>query len=242
AEVADIVAAVVAAVTVPAPAGPPPGDLAGVRVLVTAGGTREPIDPVRFIANRSSGRQGHAVAAEAAAQGASVTLVTTSDLAPPPGVEVVAVETAAEMEGVVLARLAEVDVVVMAAAVADFRPKAPAGEKLKRADGLPELVLEPTPDILGAVCAARRPGVIVVGFAAETTDLTTRAAAKQARVGADLMVANDVTVPGAGFGHDTNQVVLLHRDGREQAVAMTTKAEVARLVLHAVARLLRRNP
>ncbi len=148
-----------------------PNDLAGARVVVSAGGTREPIDAVRVIANRSSGKQGYAIAAEAAARGASVTLVSTVDLPRPAGVVVEHVETAAEMQ-VAVERLAETaDVVVMAAAVADFRPKAPADGKLSKRDGVPEIILEPTPDILAGLGARKRPGQVLVGFAAETTDL-----------------------------------------------------------------------
>jgi len=129
------------------------GDLDGLRILVTAGGTREPIDPVRFIGNRSSGKQGHAVADEAAARGAAVTLVTTAPRGAAPGVELVRVETAAEMEAAVVARAEAADVIVMAAAVADFRPKAIADDKIKKGDGVPEVVLEPTPDILAGLGA-----------------------------------------------------------------------------------------
>src|SRR5439155_12069433 len=133
-------------------------DLTGLTVLVTAGGTREPIDPVRFIGNRSSGKQGHAIADEARARGARVVLVTTVDRPVASGVDVVRVATAADMEAAVLARAHEADVVVMAAAVADFRPKAIAPEKIKKDDGLPEVVLEPTPDILAGLGRAKRPG------------------------------------------------------------------------------------
>ena len=132
--------------------------MAGLRVLVTAGGTREPIDAVRVIANRSSGKQGHALAFEAAARGASVTVVTTVGRPVPAGAEVVAVETAAEMEAAVMARAASTDVVVMAAAVADFRPKAAVDHKIKKEGGPPEIVLEPTPDILAGLGAREAPG------------------------------------------------------------------------------------
>ncbi len=160
AEPADIVAAAVAILRA--------GPLAGRRILVTAGGTREPIDPVRYLGNRSSGKQGHAVAEAAAARGAVVTLVTTTERPGPPGAEVVVVDTAAEMHGAVLARAPASDVIVMAAAVADFRPKMAAEHKLKKTDGTPDLVLEPTTDILAALGRGRRPGQLLVGFAAET--------------------------------------------------------------------------
>jgi len=224
--------------TAPAPA----GDLTGRHVLVTAGGTREPIDAVRFIANRSSGKQGHAVADEAASRGATVVLVTTADRPVAPGVTVVRVETAAEMERAVLAVAPEADVVVMAAAVADFRPKAPAADKWKKADGVPDLVLEPTTDILAAVGASKRPGQFLVGFAAETTDVVAGATAKLVAKNLDLVVANDVSAPGAGFDTDTNAVILVAADGSEQTVALTEKREVARAVLDAVLLRTRSSP
>jgi phosphopantothenoylcysteine decarboxylase/phosphopantothenate--cysteine ligase len=214
-----------------------PADLAGVRVVVTAGGTREPLDPVRFIGNRSSGRQGYAVAAEAAARGAEVVLVTTVDRDAPPGVDhVVAVETAAEMEAAVRGH-GDADVIVMAAAVADFRPKAVADDKLKKADGPPEVVLEPTPDILAGLGAAKRPGQVLVGFAAETRDLAANALDKLARKGADAIVANDVSAEGVGFAHETNAVTIHLADGSVVDVALTTKRDVARAVVDAIVRL-----
>lgn len=219
-----------------------PYDLPGVKVVVTAGGTREPIDPVRFIGNRSSGKQGHAVAAEAASRGADVTLVTTT--APqglPSGVEVVRVDTAAEMEAAVLARADGADVVVMAAAVADFRPVAVADRKLKKADGAPEIVLEPTTDILAALGKRRRAGQTIVGFAAETDDLRANAADKLARKGIDLIVANDVSAPGVGFEHDTNAVVILDAAGGATEIPLSDKRAIARSILDAVIQT-RSNP
>jgi phosphopantothenoylcysteine decarboxylase/phosphopantothenate--cysteine ligase len=215
-----------------------PPDLAGRRVLVTAGGTREPIDAVRFIANRSSGKQGHALADEAAARGAVVTLVTASGLPAAPGVEVVRVETAADMEAEVLARCADADVVVMAAAVADFRPKAPHAGKVSKADGPPDLVLEPTPDILVEVARRRRAGQLLVGFAAETEDVVARAAAKLTAKGLDVVVANDVSAPGVGFDHDTNEVTILGADGSRRHVARAAKREVASAVVDDLVRRL----
>ena len=211
-----------------------PGDLAGVRVLVTAGGTREPLDGVRFLGNRSSGKQGHALAAEAAARGATVTLVTTSDLAAPALVERVAVETAAEMEVAVSERATTADVVVMAAAVADFRPTSAAPSKLRRADGIPEVVLEPTPDILATLARRRHPGQVLVGFAAEHGDPRPGAREKLHRKGVDLVVGNDVSGAGAGFGHDTNTVVILGARGIELDVGPADKRVIARAVLDAV--------
>ena len=211
-----------------------PQDLAGLTVLVTAGGTREPIDPVRFVGNRSSGKQGHALAAEAATRGAHVILVTTADRDVPGDVETVRVETAAEMEDAVLARADTADVVLMAAAVADFRPKAPTPDKLKKADGVPEIVLEPTTDILAEVGRRRRPGQTLVGFAAETGDVRSYAASKLRAKGLDLVVANDVSAPDVGFEHDTNRVVVLGPDGFEIEGSLMDKRAVARLVLDAV--------
>jgi phosphopantothenoylcysteine decarboxylase/phosphopantothenate--cysteine ligase len=226
ADPADIVAAAAAILG--------PRDLEGLRVLVTSGGTREPIDPVRFVGNRSSGKQGHAVAAEAAARGAAVVLVTTVDRPVPPGVEVVPVETAAEMEAAVLADADAADVVVMAAAVADFRPKAVAADKLKKGDGVPEIVLEPTPDILAGLGARKRPGQTLVGFAAETEGLVEHAADKLARKRLDLIVANDVSAPEVGFEHDTNAVVILTAGGARTDVPLADKRAIAGAVLDAV--------
>ena len=210
-------------------------DLGGVRVLVTAGGTREPIDPVRFVGNRSSGKQGHALADEAAARGAHVMLVTTSDRPVSGAVDVVRVETASEMEHAVLARSDDSDVVIMAAAVADFRPKLTADHKNKKGEGVPDIVLEPTTDILAALGERKRPEQVLVGFAAETADVRTHAADKLARKNLDLVVANDVSAPGVGFAHDTNSVIVLAADGSEQNVPLTDKRLVARAVLDAVA-------
>ncbi len=210
------------------------GALAGTRVVVTAGGTREPIDAVRVVANRSSGKQGYAVAAEAARRGATVTLVSTVSLPTPPDVELVAVETAAQMQEAVTSRASNTDVVVMAAAVADFRPAAPAPGKFKKDQGTPTIVLEPTPDILAGLGAGKRPGQILVGFAAETDDLLANATAKLRRKNLDLIVANDVSQPGVGFQHDTNAVTLLLRDGTTQHVALASKDAVAAAVLDAI--------
>ncbi len=214
------------------------GDLVGRRVLVSAGGTREPIDPVRFITNRSSGKQGYALAEAAARRGADVTLVSSSSLPTPPGVELVPVDTAAEMEAAMVGGLPAADVVVMAAAVADFRPKEPAAAKLVKDDGVPELVLEPTPDILVQLSARCRPEQVLVGFAAETHDVLERARRKLARKGVDLLVANDVTEPGAGFDHDTNAVTILRADGPAVAVPLSSKLAVADAVLDTVVPLL----
>lgn len=214
-------------------------DLAGLHVVVTAGGTREPIDPVRFVGNRSSGKQGHALAAEAADRGAKVTLVTTAELPVPTAVDVVRVETAAQMDEAVQAVSSGADVVVMAAAVADFRPATVADRKIKKQGGVPEIVLEPTVDILAGLGRRKRPGQTLVGFAAETDAVRQNASSKLVAKGADLIVANDVTAPGAGFEHDTNHVVILNADGTEREVPLADKRVVARAVFNAV--LDRRN-
>ena len=210
---------------------PAAADLTGTRVVVTAGGTREPIDPVRFIGNRSSGKQGHAVAEEAAARGAKVTLITTVGIPVSVGIDVVRVDTAAEMEHAVITRADQADIVVMAAAVADFRPVDVAPQKLKKSGGAPEVVLEPTTDILAALGAHRRAGQVLVGFAAETDDLRANAAEKLARKGIDLIVGNDVSAPGVGFEHDTNAVVILGADGTSTDVPLSDKRAIARAIL-----------
>ncbi len=212
-------------------------DLVGRRVLVTAGGTREPIDPVRVITNRSSGKQGHALAEAAHRRGADVVLVTTTSLPTSPGIDVVRVETAADLEQAV-AGYGAADVVVMAAAVADFRPVAAADTKLHKADGPPSLVLEPTPDVLRGLAARRRVGQVLVGFAAETDDVLERARGKLAAKGVDLLVANDVSAPGVGFDHDTNAVSILGADGTLTDVPLTSKDAVADAVLDRVVALL----
>jgi phosphopantothenoylcysteine decarboxylase/phosphopantothenate--cysteine ligase len=217
-------------------------DLEGVRVVVSAGGTREPLDPVRFITNKSSGKQGHAIAVAAAHRGASVTLVTSSPLPLPAdvaragagSVTRIDVETTADMEQAMGESSTEADAIVMAAAVADFRPKASAEIKLSKEDGIPELVLEPTPDILAGLARRRAPGQVIVGFAAETHDALERGRRKLERKGVDLLVVNDVSAPGAGFDHDTNAVVILDADGSTTEIALTSKNAVAEAVLDRV--------
>jgi phosphopantothenoylcysteine decarboxylase / phosphopantothenate---cysteine ligase len=213
---------------------------AGVRALVTAGGTREPIDAVRFIGNRSSGRQGHAIAAELAARGATVTLVTASELAAAAGVAVERVETAAQMHDAVRRLAPASDLVVMTAAVADFRPKVVAVGKLKKADGVPEVILEPTPDILAELGATRRPGQVLVGFAAEAvsrdgaTDLEALRAFAETKLRGkqvDVIVANDVAAPGVGFAHPTNAVLIVTADGVATDIPLTDKATIASAVI-----------
>jgi phosphopantothenoylcysteine decarboxylase / phosphopantothenate---cysteine ligase len=235
ADPARIVEAAVAILTSSAVSTSSGGDLAGRRVLVTAGGTREAIDPVRFIGNRSSGKMGYAVAEAAARRGADVILVTTVNRGAPAGVaEVVRVESAAEMADAVLARYETVDVVVMAAAVADFRPKASALEKIKKAAGPPEIVLEPTTDIL-AELGRKKSTQYLVGFAAETERLVEQAAAKMAAKRVDLMVANDVTAPGSGFEVDTNRAILIAPDGTTRELPQMAKVDVAEAIWDRVA-------
>jgi phosphopantothenoylcysteine decarboxylase/phosphopantothenate--cysteine ligase len=211
-----------------------PQDLTGVRVVVSAGGTREPIDAVRVIANRSSGKQGYAIAERAARRGAIVTLVSTVDRPAPTGVAIERVETAAQMQDA-MERLAETsDVIVMAAAVADFRPVDAAERKIKKHEGLPEIRLEPTPDILAGLGARKRPGQVVVGFAAETDDLEANARGKLERKRLDLIVANDVSVPGVGFQHDTNAVTLFASGQPAVALGLADKLTIADGVLDCV--------
>ena len=215
------------------------GDLVGRRVLVSAGGTREPVDPVRFIANRSSGKQGHAIADAASRRGADVVLVTTTTRPAAPAVTVVRVETAAQMERALLEHSSAADVVVMAAAVADFRPKSISTTKLSRSEGLGEILLEPTSDILAELGRRRRKDQVLVGFAAETHEVAEHAAAKLEAKGVDLMVANDVSAPGVGFDHETNAVTILGADGSHKEVPLTSKILVAEAVLDTVVDRLR---
>lgn len=216
------------------------GDLAGVRVLVSAGGTREAIDPVRFIGNRSSGKMGHAVARQAAARGAHVTLVTTAEVHGDHHLEVVPVVSAQDMHDAIVARFDATDVVVMAAAVADFRPKVVAEAKIKKTEGPPEIMLEPTPDILGELGAAKR-GQVLVGFAAETENVEANGGEKRARKNLDLLVANDVSAPNAGFEVDTNQAILLDSSGASEHTPLLTKVALADVILDRVAVLIGRG-
>ena len=215
-------------------------DMDGLSVVVTAGGTREPIDPVRYIGNRSSGKQGFAFAEEAAVRGAKVTIVSSVDRPGPlgttvvPAVTVVRVNTAEEMAAATAEAAKEADVVIMAAAVADFRPADPAGVKLKKRDGVPAIQLEPTPDILAALGASKPAGQTLVGFAAETCDVAENAAAKLSGKGADYIVANDVAAENIGFAYDTNEVTVLASDGRVHPVGLRSKRQVAQAVLDLV--------
>lgn len=202
-----------------------PGDMEGMRVLVTAGGTREPIDPVRYIGNRSSGKMGNALVMDALDRGAVVTLVTTAPAPTHPSLTVVEVETADEMADAVWTRAPGHDVAVMAAAVADFKPAEAGIVKIRRSSGLPEIRLVPTPDILAGL---RDRGTVpfLVGFAAEAGSLS-EAKAKAERKGVDLLVANDIAKDGSGFGSDTNEVLLIRRDGSVTELALMPKRDVA---------------
>ena len=219
-----------------------PGDLASRRVLVTAGGTREPIDAVRYVGNRSSGKQGHAVAAEAAARGADVVLVTTKAESAPTGVRVIAVETAAEMAAACESEAPDADIVVMAAAVADFRPAVAVDRKLKKHDGTPDVELVPTTDILAGMGERKPAGQVLMGFAAETSDVIDNADSKLRRKNLDMIVANDVSKPGVGFEHDTNEVIVLMADGTRHRVPLSDKRDIARAVLDAARARLESNP
>ena len=206
-------------------------DLAGFRVLVSAGPTREPLDPVRFISNRSSGRMGYAVAEAAQRRGAEVTLVSGPvALAPPRGCRVIHVETAAEMNEAMRAHVVASDLVVMVAAVADYRMAEASPSKIKKHDGGLKLVLERTEDILTGISRARGRRV-VVGFAAETEDLIENAVSKLTRKGLDLIVANDVTEEGSGFDTETNSAVLIDASGTQERTGLIAKTELAELIL-----------
>jgi phosphopantothenoylcysteine decarboxylase/phosphopantothenate--cysteine ligase len=233
AEAADIVAAVGSAVA-------KGGDLAGRTLLITAGPTHEPLDPVRFIGNRSSGKMGIALATEALARGAEVHLVLGPGTGgPPAGAHAVHVTTAEEMRTAVLREVEHADAVVMAAAVADFRPATEARGKLKKEAGAPQLSLVPTPDILREL-GERRDGAVLVGFAAETSDLEGSGRRKLAAKGLDLIVVNEVGREGTGFGAETNTAMILARDGRDEPLRTWTKRQLAVVICDRVAELLSR--
>jgi len=217
------------------------GALSGVRVLISAGGTREAIDPVRVITNRSSGRQGYALAEVASRMGAVVTLVTTVErelsLDTRRAIEVVRVGSADELHEAMIARTNESDCVIMAAAVADFTLKA-SPEKLKRRDGLPELHFEPSVDVLAEIVAHRHDGQVVVGFAAETSHVEKNALEKLRQKAVDLLVVNDVGAPDVGFEHETNEVLLVDRSESVTRVSLRSKEAVSWEILAKVVALL----
>jgi phosphopantothenoylcysteine decarboxylase/phosphopantothenate--cysteine ligase len=209
--------------------------LRGKHVIVTAGPTRESLDPVRVVTNRSSGRMGYAVAQAAWARGAEVLLVSGPSALPvPEGVEFVRVESTADLKNAVAAQLNGADLLVMAAAPADFRPATAAVSKTARGTGPLEIRLEPTEDVLAATAGARKPGAIIVGFALETGEALTRAREKLVRKDLDMIVVNDALESGAGFEVETNRVTLLGRDGSETAMPLATKRAVAEMILDAV--------
>jgi phosphopantothenoylcysteine decarboxylase/phosphopantothenate--cysteine ligase len=211
-------------------------DLAGQKILVTAGPTRENVDPVRYFTNRSSGKMGYAVAEAAAQRGAHVILVSgPTSLDAPPGVERIDVQSAEEMNHAVLEKIADCSIGIFAAAVADYRPAEANEQKIKRTKESMTISLEPTPDILASV--AHNKERLIVGFAAETENVAENARTKLAAKNADLIVANDVTAEGAGFDHDTNIVTLFSRDGRDLALPRMSKSEVAQRILDEVVRL-----
>jgi len=211
------------------------GDLAGKHILVTAGGTQEPIDPVRYISNRSSGKMGYALAEAARDRGAKVTLVTApTPLPEPAGVDVVKVNTAQEMRQAVENVTPRVDALVMAAAVADYRPIKAAKDKIKKGEARLTLELECTPDILGSV----KGNFIKVGFAAESSNLVENAKQKLKQKGLDLIVANDITATYSGFDADTNRVTIIDREGKVDSLALLAKREVADKILDRVVKLL----
>jgi len=237
AEPAEIVEAAAAVVE------PPASSLTGRRVLVTAGPTYEDIDPVRYVGNRSSGRMGFALAAEARRRGAEVTLVAGPTTVAPPAVNtMIPVRSAAEMHEAVMRVASNADVVIMAAAVADYTPASPADQKVQKSDGPMTLTLQRTKDILADLGSMRSglgsTGPVLVGFAAETRDVVASAREKRARKKIDLIVANDVSQPGQGFDADTNAVTIVGEDGEDQ-IPLQSKARIAGIILDRVEQLLR---
>jgi len=218
------------------------GLLAGKKVLVTAGGTQEPLDPVRVLTNHSSGKQGYALAQAAIDAGANVTLITTpTALTAPIGAGVVNVQTAKQMHDAVLERFPECDSLIMAAAVADFRPKDKATDKIKKEGGVPQITLEGTDDILKAVAGLRSKAKrkqIVIGFAAESRDLLKNASNKLQSKKLDLIAANDITSGDAGFSVETNRITLLFADGRSEQLSLMNKKDVSEILIGHIAKLL----
>ena len=217
----------------------PPNGLRGKRVVVTAGPTREPVDPVRFLSNRSSGKMGVAIAAAAWRRGADVTLVAGPlSVAPPTGPKLLAVETTEQMRSAVEGAIRDADALIMAAAPADFRPATPAEQKIKKSSAPAAIGLAPTADILATTIAARPEHMVTVGFALETNSAIEHGRAKLAAKQLDLIVVNDATEPGAGFAIDTNRVTFVGRDGHTEEQPLMQKGEVADLILDRVERLM----
>ena len=212
------------------------GDLAGKRIVVTAGGTQEAIDPVRYLTNNSSGKMGYAIAEAARDRGAAVTLITTATgLSPVAGVDIINVLSAQQMKEAVVKATIKTDALLMVAAVADYMPKTTAAQKIKKGAGGLTLELVKTPDILSEV----KGKFVKVGFAAETQDLIANAQKKLTSKGLDIIVANDVTVRGSGFGADTNKVTILKKDGKPEDLPLMSKREVADKILDNVSKLLK---
>ena len=218
------------------------GRLADKKVLITAGGTQEPLDPVRVITNKSSGRQGYALAQAGLDSGAQVILITTpTNLTAPIGVRMIEVQTAQQMYKSVLSESTKADILIMAAAVADFRPKKTAKNKMKKREGIPQVELEETEDILKAVAdnkSSKKRLRVVVGFAAESRDLLANASDKLKSKKLDFIVANDIASSDAGFGVETNRVTLLFPNGKKESLPLMSKAEVAEAIIEHVAALL----
>jgi phosphopantothenoylcysteine decarboxylase/phosphopantothenate--cysteine ligase len=215
------------------------GLLADRKIMITAGGTQEPLDPVRILTNRSSGRQGYALAQTALDMGAHVTLITTpTSLTPPIGARLVHVETARQMLEAVQAESSESEALIMAAAVADFRPKNLSKDKIKKEGGIPQIELEGTEDILKTIAGETHRPRVVVGFAAESRDLLENASHKLQSKGLDFIVANDISASDAGFAVETNRVTLLFADGHQEGLPLMSKSEVAEVILERVAKLL----
>ena len=215
--------------------------LVGKKVLVTAGGTIEPLDPIRFIANHSSGRQGYAIAAEAVARGAQVVLVSGQAAVEPPAglAKFVKIDTTHQMREAVLADFDDADIIIKAAAVADYRPKTVAANKIKKTDDDFVIELERNPDILKELGGLKKPNQVLVGFAAETQNLLQYAQSKLEKKNLDLIVANDVSKPGAGFQGDTNIIKILSRDGSIEELPLMTKRELSAIIMDRAERKLK---
>jgi phosphopantothenoylcysteine decarboxylase/phosphopantothenate--cysteine ligase len=212
------------------------GDLAGKRIVVTAGGTQEAIDPVRYVSNRSSGKMGYALAEAARDRGAAVTLITApTALNAIAGVEMVQVQSAKEMKDAVVKATAKTDALIMAAAVADYMPRATAAQKIKKSTAGLTIEMVKTPDIISEV----KGNFLKIGFAAETEDLIANAKKKLTNKALDMIVANDVSIKGTGFGADTNKVVIIKKDGKQEDLPLMSKREVADKILDNVAKILK---
>ncbi|MEG6585990.1 bifunctional phosphopantothenoylcysteine decarboxylase/phosphopantothenate--cysteine ligase CoaBC [Dendrosporobacter sp. 1207_IL3150] len=213
-------------------------DLCGKKILITAGGTIEPIDPVRYIGNRSSGKMGYALAKAALSRGAQVTLISgPTSLQPPTGIDVRYIETAAEMQNAVLEEFNDSDIIIKAAAVADYRPQEVAVQKIKKTGESITLTLVKNPDILYELGKIKKERQLLVGFAAETQDLIENAMSKMTRKNLDMIVANDVTMPGAGFNSNTNIVKLIFKDGRIEEIPKMSKDAIASIILENILKL-----